>query len=246
MPLPYVVGTLEMLWHWAAKFTPQGDIGKYSDKTIEDAISWSGSSGELVRVLVEKRWLDRDSTHRLVVHDWRDHADESVRKALRRNCLEFVIADGGQCPENVETPSGKILPALPCLTLPSQASPEPLPAAVRANGNGHHRKPDPDFDVWAEAAYARHPKKADKFLSLKALHETFAGHPQLQRTFDKHHEIMCATPEWREKHGRFAPRLSEWIVNDGWRSPPDETRADVPDGIRYLQELARGVRGEKA
>jgi hypothetical protein len=53
---------------------------------------------------------------------------------------------------------------------------------------------------------------------------------------------MCQTPEWREKHGRFAPKLNDWILNDGWRSAPEEISAGEPEGIRYLRDLAKGVK----
>ena len=38
---PTAIGYLELLWHFAAKYAPQGDIGKYSDERIEAALDWS-------------------------------------------------------------------------------------------------------------------------------------------------------------------------------------------------------------
>jgi len=39
---PTAVGYLELLWHITAKYTPQGDIGRYSDRRIEAALDWVG------------------------------------------------------------------------------------------------------------------------------------------------------------------------------------------------------------
>ncbi|HTR34933.1 MAG TPA: hypothetical protein VMH80_03460 [Bryobacteraceae bacterium] len=109
--LPTVVGYLELLWHFTAEFAPQGNVGKYSDKRIEAAVYWSGPAGKLIEALLEAHFLDRDPIHRLVVHDWHDHADDAVRKRLNRAGLPFLShspkvtgqrqtsADNGSLPE---------------------------------------------------------------------------------------------------------------------------------------------------
>ena len=60
--IPTAVGYLELLWHFTAEFTPQGDIGKYDDKWIEAALYWGGKEGRLIEALVQSRWLDRLAT----------------------------------------------------------------------------------------------------------------------------------------------------------------------------------------
>jgi uncharacterized protein YdaU (DUF1376 family) len=85
---------------------------------------------------------------------------------------------------------------------------------------------DPNFEVWAEMQYARHPKKREKFLSLQALMRQFAGHPDLQTTFNANHALWCVTESWCEKNGRFAPLLSDFIRDEGWKYPPNtETKS---------------------
>ena len=57
-----------MLWHFAAKYAPQGDIGRYSDRRIEGALDWFGRGkqlGKLIEALVVAGWIDRDAEHRL-------------------------------------------------------------------------------------------------------------------------------------------------------------------------------------
>lgn len=87
-----------MLWHWAAQFATAGDVGRYTDAAIEDACSWDGEPGALVAALTapRSRFLDPvDGPARLVVHDWHQHADGGVHKALARSCRRFAT---GQIP----------------------------------------------------------------------------------------------------------------------------------------------------
>jgi hypothetical protein len=94
----WAVGILEMLWHFTAKFCPCGDIGRFTDKQIAEAVAWERPTGErgvtpewkLSDALVTAKWLDRCTCHRLVVHDWSDHADQSVERFLARRGLVFV------------------------------------------------------------------------------------------------------------------------------------------------------------
>jgi len=89
------VGHLHMLWEWASSSAARaGDVGRYDDQVIEEKCAWPGESGRLVRALLEERWLDQhpDPEVRLVIHDWADHCEDSVHRALARACLRF--ADG--------------------------------------------------------------------------------------------------------------------------------------------------------
>ncbi len=106
---PTAIGILEMLWHMCAEYTPQGDIGKYSDDWIEASLDWTGRKGHLINCLVEARWLDREpattkdfvdndegirrqwpGNRKIFVHDWHDHADSVVQKRLERLHLPFL------------------------------------------------------------------------------------------------------------------------------------------------------------
>ncbi len=112
IPVYAAVGLLEMLWHYVGDYTPQGNVGKVSDRVIARAVQWDKDPSLLIDALVGAHWLDRSEQHRLIVHDWNQHAEELVRKRLSRidGGLEFLseysntslrkgVADnGGQCP----------------------------------------------------------------------------------------------------------------------------------------------------
>jgi hypothetical protein len=84
------VGILESIWHWAARYAIQGDIGKWSNSAIAKGIEWDGNPDELIGALVKVGWLDEVKLpHRLVIHDIQDHADNSWRQSLSDACLTF-------------------------------------------------------------------------------------------------------------------------------------------------------------
>lgn len=91
MTRPQAIGTMEMLWHWTADFAPAGDIGKWDDSAIANAVEWKGESEKLVLALVESGFLDWDQNHRLVIHDWSEHAHVWLKGKMAREGLEFVM-----------------------------------------------------------------------------------------------------------------------------------------------------------
>ena len=97
LPDPYAnrgcaMGFLEAMWHFTAKYTPQGDIGAKSDTAIVRWIGWPLSPETLIGPLVDSGWLDADADARVLVHDWSEHTDDAVHRQLARARLRF--ADG--------------------------------------------------------------------------------------------------------------------------------------------------------
>lgn len=85
------VGVLELMWHFTAQYCPAGDIGKRTDAQICAAVDWPQErSGELIQALIEEGWLDRHPEHRLVVHDWHDHADGTCDKYLNDHGMKYA------------------------------------------------------------------------------------------------------------------------------------------------------------
>ena len=122
------LGWLEMMWHFTGRFCPQGNIGKYTDQEIESWVEWDGEPGALVKAFIESRWIDTDPIHRLIVHDWAQHADKATKAALGRSKLAFCVPGvfpvGAQL-EHTETNSGTV--CVPPVPVPD---PEPVPVPV--------------------------------------------------------------------------------------------------------------------
>jgi hypothetical protein len=85
------LGLLESLWHFTGKFTPHGDLGKYSDAEIEAWLEWEGEPGALISALITCGWVDENKEHRLVVHDSHQHADDATKLAVKRSRRYFVV-----------------------------------------------------------------------------------------------------------------------------------------------------------
>jgi hypothetical protein len=83
-PKYVALGCLEAIWHFTGRFTPQGNIGKYTDQAIEAWVEWDGEPGALIAGLIGAGWLDADPVHRLLVHDWAQHADKATKLSLQR------------------------------------------------------------------------------------------------------------------------------------------------------------------
>jgi hypothetical protein len=90
IPKAQAVGILEMLWHFTATYSPRGDIGKWRNREIAEAVFWDDNPDDLVAGLVHSEWLDEDAEYRLVVHDWADHADQCVQRKLKRAGEDFI------------------------------------------------------------------------------------------------------------------------------------------------------------
>lgn len=85
-------GLLGSIWDFTAENSPRGDIGRFTDDEIAFGIEWSSDSRTLIEALVTSRWLDRNQSHRLIVHDWYDHCEDSVHIRLAR--MGALFADG--------------------------------------------------------------------------------------------------------------------------------------------------------
>lgn len=84
------VGLLESIWMFAAKNSPQGDIGKHSNEDIACMIEWDRDPDELIDNLVKYQWFDTHPEHRLTIHDWSDHAPNWLKGNLASHGKQFA------------------------------------------------------------------------------------------------------------------------------------------------------------
>jgi hypothetical protein len=90
----HAVGLCESLWHFTARHAIRGNVGKWANAEIAEGVWWPADDAEqLIEALVEARLVDRHAVHRLVVHDWHDHADESTKKTLKNKSWTFANQD---------------------------------------------------------------------------------------------------------------------------------------------------------
>lgn len=86
------VGILESLWHLAARETPAGNIGKLSNEDISDDLDWRSDATDLIEGLITSGWVDEHDQHRLIIHHWSEHCEDSVDMRIAR--AKMLYADG--------------------------------------------------------------------------------------------------------------------------------------------------------
>lgn len=95
VPLAQAVGHLEMFWHFVGRYAPRGDVGRWTDAIIAKRSGWERDPEIFIESLLKadacgnSGWLERNEQFRLVVHDWDQHADDSVRKTLESHNWTF-------------------------------------------------------------------------------------------------------------------------------------------------------------
>lgn len=88
-------GHMALLWSWALRHAPDGDITKYHDDEIEDAVGWEGPRGGFVAACVTVRLIDdallhdrvntaQDSFHgaTMVLHDRVKVSDSGTKRVI--------------------------------------------------------------------------------------------------------------------------------------------------------------------
>lgn len=140
--------------------------------------------------------------------------------------------------------------------LATSGKPAPVPSDERDNPRSTRvtAKTVKEFplDVWADRLYSRHIKRRDRELvnfELRKLYERCVERGvDPERKFSEVEACLIAwneTPEWREKHGRFAPKLAEWLNDEGfeqWPATDEQPRNGKPvnPAIEKLRRVARG------
>jgi uncharacterized protein YdaU (DUF1376 family) len=89
-----------------------------------------------------------------------------------------------------------------------------LSASEKGSGEGL------DVEDWFERIYSRHPKKGDKHLAQQYAVEALGGGRIDPALFERRHAAWCASEEWTWKNGARAPKLAQWILDEGWLYEP--------------------------
>lgn len=247
---PEAVGLLEVLWDWCSKYAIQGDIGKWPDDVIAKSIGWQWSGKELIDALIKSRWIDRaPEPHRLVIHDIKDHATNTWRQNLQDAGLTWW--DGSsprkysikKTPEKLQNNS-RISP---------QAEPEPEPQAEPERVQSVRVAPA-DLSPIAKRIFDRHPlgKKTTPVATERALAQRVmdAVNPQAQaEILETRHAGWCASEQWQDAAGRYAPKLDRWLISpDSDAEPPPPTRNSTSRKpmTAYERVMAEAEAEEKA
>jgi hypothetical protein len=114
IPLYQAVGMLELLWHLTAREAPRGDIGKLSNEDIALALDYRGDEDVLIEALIRTRWLDRNETHRLLIHDWHEHAWLTINSRALRHVFSNRLTRSFPASSNSPSVSNAITASISC------------------------------------------------------------------------------------------------------------------------------------
>lgn len=227
VPLAQAIGTLEALWHWCGRYCQQGDIGRFDDEEIAAGAYWHGKPQRLIQALVECGWLEVHPVHRLIVHDWHDHADDAVKKWLDRHRLSFLtVVDTVVTVSGHSRDSGSLPLPLP---LPK---PEPMPQT----DTGVPSATDSELDGLFPGREDSKPKPKGKIPT--PAHESILAVFSHYRTYhpQSHRNPRPGSDEWKKIANRLADGYSVadlCAAIDGCHKTPHNL-GDNEQGAKYL------------
>lgn len=208
------VGILESLWHFTLSSHKRGDIGRSDNEVIAEAIGWHGDADQIIDALVDCRWLDRCDQHRLVVHDWADHAPAHIKKNAERlgglvtcSATNEPVSDHqtekSSSPEPVsdhKTAQVSGLVATPNLTKPNLTKPID---SLRSDDFG------PFWDLY--------PKRKGRKVGKQAALKLFCKLPR-----DCLPDLLRAVTNYAGGCGEFPKDAERFLKNDFWRDWVDD------------------------
>ncbi len=74
-----MIGRLHAFWWWAMDYAPTGDVTKYTNEDIEDAVDWGGESGKFANALIDcglgghSGFIEVTSDGQRLIHDWDEY-----------------------------------------------------------------------------------------------------------------------------------------------------------------------------
>lgn len=238
IPRYAAVGLLESLWHFGQSYAQDGNIGRYADEVIAEAIGWDGDAGKLIEALAQSVWVDRCQCHRLRIHDWPIHCDQTVKRWLTDNKKALL-----RCYDDASTtlaPSQPPSRAVPSLAKPSRA----VVAASAAPAPPAKPKSEPSEFPATKAAnvYLRHyPKGEPPGAMFKALRPLAVEHgwesvaPELEAYLERTAIDFHSWP-------KFAAGFGSWANGNVARAGPSVRMQEAE--ARAMASLQGGLKGD--
>lgn len=163
------VGLLESLWMMTAKNSIAGDIGKYSNEDIAAGLEWEQDADDLIAALTQTGWLDACIEHRLIVHDWKDHAPNFIKGGMAKSGKHFAVSLASS-PELVaklppRASSHEIPPTKSSLVKSSQA--KSIQSSLSPVGDDENAFTPEHFAIWWNLYPARNGRKIGKSKSIE-------------------------------------------------------------------------------
>lgn len=227
MPPCCALGVVEALWHVTAEQCPCGDIGRMTNRDIADEIFFDGDPDKLVAALVESGFIDECKRHRLLIHDWKHHADQATKRKVGR-MGETIIE--GPCNAEVTVSHNGVMSSHDESRLAMTGPPVPVPVP----------EPVPPYPPEGEVRKPRKQFQKPTIDEIAAYCEQRRNGVAPQKFFDFYESKgwkvgKNAMVDWKAA-------VRNWEGNNGTRAPPSEhpVTAAADQNAEYLNKLFEG------
>jgi hypothetical protein len=158
--VPAAIGHLHLLWWWALTYAQDGDLSRYTDEDIADAVMFPKNPQKAVNALIAAGFIDETDGTRSI-HDWYEYAGRLIdqreqnrartKRARERNATRTsqtkkenenatnangthtARARDANATDSVQVACGATVPNL---TVPNLTVPDTPPLTPRLRGEG--------------------------------------------------------------------------------------------------------------
>lgn len=99
------VGHLHFLWWWAVDFAPDGDLTKFDDEEIADAMGYEGKDPTKAKAaLIFAGFLDNTEHGTVTIHDWQEYAGRTLgqREKARQRARNYREKQSAQATDSTQ------------------------------------------------------------------------------------------------------------------------------------------------
>lgn len=217
---------LEKLWHAAITGAIRGDIGRYDNDVIAEMCGWLGDSNQLIEILVETGFLDECKDHRLVVHDWDEHAPKHVKGNVTR-CGGFIRAVPlGTVPKGDSHEDDPLTTVVPNLTNSNPTQPNPTKPKDAAS--------QPPYPIAFEEFWKAYPANSKgRKRGKRAAYGFWSRVPAGERD-----DLMSAVANYANEETEYVRDPERFLKADWWRDWVAEPDSKTTSRVATDDDLA--------
>ena len=240
------IARLTFLWCWCLKYSPSGDISKFSVRTIAKAARFTGDPKKFMAAMIETGFIDV-SDDECCIHDWQDwqgrlielkernrdrqrtyrerHNDKTSSNALvtRYEDVTEPLRTPTRGDENRGDLRGDGVAPLHVASEIDRVAPPPLAAAPPQAGPADESPAAPkeqypsDFVAFWQS-YRRPAGKGSKPAALREWRKLNAAYRGLAI---KELATFQASKDWQKESGQYIPHAERYLKLQLFLSPPE-------------------------